>query len=228
MSNLLFPLATASVPVAGLDQRFPVHRIYCVGRNYADHAREMGADPTREAPFFFTKPYDALVSDGKNTPYPVQTDDFQHEVELVVALKSGGSDLSLAEAHEAIYGFAVGIDLTRRDLQTEAKKQGRPWCSAKAFDASAPIGSIAPTEHWKDLKHGEIKLEVNQQTRQLGQLAQMIWSVDEVISKLSTLFTLTAGDLIFTGTPAGVAPLTRGDVVTATITGLPPLQTKIV
>ncbi len=227
MNNPIFSVPQITVPIVGEQESFPVHRIYCVGRNYADHALEMGADPTREAPFFFTKPYDALITNGNSIPFPSQTNDLQHEVELVVALKNGGTDLTLEDASAAIYGYAIGIDLTRRDLQAEAKSKGRPWCAAKAFDSSAPISALTPADQWLQGDH-TISLAVNGQTRQNGKLSQMIWSVEEVIAKLSTLFTLAPGDLIFTGTPAGVAKLSPGDEITATITGLETLETKVV
>ncbi len=228
MNNPLFSVPQITVPVVGEQRFFPVHRIYCVGRNYADHALEMGADPTREAPFFFTKPYDTLITEGNSIPFPSQTQDLQHEVELVIALKSGGSDLTTEQASAAVYGYAVGIDLTRRDLQAEAKAESRPWCAAKAFDGSAPISAITPADKWRYSLDHSITLAVNGRTRQNGKLSQMIWSVNEIIAKLSTLFKLAPGDLIFTGTPAGVAKLEPGDKVIAAISGLEVLETEVV
>lgn len=211
-----------SAPVEGGGD-FPVRRIYCVGRNYADHAREMGADPTREAPFFFSKPRDALTGAGA-IPYPQATIDLHHEVELVLALGAGGADLTPEAAQACIWGAAVGIDLTRRDLQAEAKSKGRPWDTAKGFDASAPMGLIrkgpAP-------QAGPITLSVNGQTRQSGDLSDMIWSCAEILSHLSALFELAPGDLVFTGTPAGVGPLHPGDRAEARAGDLPGLQIMI-
>lgn len=201
-------------------------RIYCVGRNYADHAREMGADPSREAPFFFSKPADALVSG--NVPYPSLTSDFQHEVELVVALGRGGTDLSLTDATACIDAYAVGIDWTRRDLQAEAKRLGRPWDTAKGFDYSASIGPLCPGELAGDINAADIELFVNGVRRQSGNTRQMIWSVPEIIAELSRYYCLKAGDLIYTGTPAGVAAVNIGDDIVARVTGLEPLQLTIV
>ncbi|KAA5804725.1 fumarylacetoacetate hydrolase family protein [Alkalicaulis satelles] len=216
------PPAPVLAPVSG-GQFFPVRRIYCVGRNYADHAREMGADPQREAPFFFSKPRDALVT-GNAAPYPPATNDLHHEVELVLALGRGGADLSLEDAQAAIWGAAVGIDLTRRDLQAQAKKAGRPWDTAKGFDASAPMGVIRPGPAPSS---GPITLNVNGQLRQSGDLADMIWSGPEIIAHLSRLFRLEPGDLIFTGTPAGVAAVSPGDVLEARAADLAPLSCTI-
>ena len=203
---------------------FPVRRVYCVGRNYADHAREMGADPDREFPFFFTKPRDA-AGNGAEIPYPPATRELHHEVELVLALKSGGADIPVAQALDHVLGAAVGVDLTRRDLQADAKKAGRPWDAAKGFDFSAPMGEIRPSA---PSVRGRIELDVDGRTRQSGDLAQMIWSSAEVIATLSTLFTLAPGDLIFTGTPSGVGPVARGQRADARIEGLPPLSFQMV
>lgn len=199
-----------SLPVAGTDQTFPIHRIYCVGRNYADHAREMGHDPDREPPFFFQKNPDNVVSDGR-FPYPAKSSDVHFEMELVVALKSGGTNIPETEAQNHIYGYAVGIDMTRRDLQGEAKKMGRPWEIGKAFDHSAPCSPIVPLSQSSLINKGRIWLDVNGTRRQDGNLNQMIWNIPETISYLSGLFTLTAGDLIMTGTPAGVGAIQKGD-----------------
>ncbi len=188
-----------------------MHRVYCVGRNYADHAIEMGHDPDREPPFFFTKPADAIVQDGATIPYPKATADLHHEVELVIALGSGGSDIPLEQAADHIFGYAVGIDLTRRDLQKTAKDLSRPWDTAKAFDQSAPCGAIRPASEIGHPDTGHISLTINGETRQQGDIAAMIWKGPEIVAYLSTLFELQAGDLIFTGTPAGVGPVNRGD-----------------
>ena len=196
--------------------RFPVRRIYCVGRNYNDHVVEMGGVPGREPPFFFQKPADALLLDG-NFPYPPATRDVHHEVELVVALQSGGKEIAISNAAQHIYGYAVGIDMTRRDLQGEAKKAGRPWEVGKAFDHSAPIGEINPKSDTGLLEHAGISLHVNGTQRQSSDISQMIWSVPEIISELSRLFELHAGDIIFTGTPSGVGPVQPGDKLHATI-----------
>jgi len=217
-----------TLAVEGDERRFPVRRIYCVGRNYAAHAREMGHDPDREPPFFFTKPADALVSDGATIPYPLATRDLHHEVELVVALGKGGTDISAAQALDCIFGYAVGIDLTRRDLQAEAKKLARPWDVGKAFDHSAPCSAIVPARAIGHPAQGRIRLTVNGIARQDGDLAQMIWSTPEVIAHLSRLFTLAPGDLIFTGTPAGVGPVERGDVLNGQIEGVGDLQVRVI
>ncbi len=201
---------------------FPVRRIYCVGRNYADHAREMGSDPSREPPFFFGKPADAVIQ-GHAVPYPPKTKQLHHEVELVVALKSGGRDLSPKDAEAAVFGYAVGVDLTRRDLQEEAKKTGRPWDMGKGFDASAPIGRILPRDRAMIEPGTAIRLSVDGKERQNGTISQMIWSVAEVLANLSTFVELKAGDLIFTGTPSGVGALDPGARVEARVDGLPRL-----
>ncbi|QXL85364.1 fumarylacetoacetate hydrolase family protein [Comamonas sp. NLF-1-9] len=231
MNHVFPPAASASVPVTGSAQRFPVHRIYCVGRNYAEHAREMGASG-REAPFFFMKPADAVLPAPADAsaamPYPPQTADLHHEVELVLALGRGGSDIAPEDAAAHIWGYAVGLDMTRRDLQAQAKKLGRPWCTAKGFDASAPIGAITPAARAGDIDDAEITLSVNGALRQSGRIAQMIWNCAEVISHLSRLWTLQPGDLVFTGTPAGVAAVARGDRLRAEVTGLEALSIEIV
>ena len=218
--SLAFPApAPTYVPIAGGRALFPVHRIYCVGRNYAAHVREMGGNE-REPPFFFQKPTDAIVSSGASVEYPPATNSLQHEVELVLAIGAPGSDVTVADARRLVFGYAAGVDLTRRDLQLEARKAGRPWESGKAFDASAPISSIV--RHGDALLHDSpsISLQVNAVTKQKGVLAEMIWSCDEVISRLSSLYTLQPGDLIFTGTPAGVGDLNPGDRVDAAVEGV--------
>jgi len=216
-----------TVPVADSDARFPVHRIYCVGRNYADHAREMGHDPDREPPFFFQKNPGNVVTDGR-FPYPPLSKDVQFEVELVVALGAGGSNLDPAAAGGLIFGYAVGLDMTRRDLQGAAKKLGRPWEVGKAFEASAPIGPVVPASVVGHLASGAIWLDVNGVRRQSGDLGQMIWSIPQQIAILSTLFTLRAGDLVMTGTPAGVGPIAVGDRMRAHVDGLPALEAVVV
>ena len=215
-----------NLPIRGTEQRWNVHRVYCVGRNYAEHAREMGADPSREPPFFFGKPADAVLAG--DVPYPSMTQDFQHEVEWVLALGRGGRNLDLAEAETCIDAYAVGIDWTRRDLQTEAKRAGRPWEVAKAFDHSATIGLLQRRADTGPLHTGKIWLSVNEIVRQEGRLEDMIWSAPEIIAELSRYFLLAAGDLIYTGTPAGVGPVQVGDTVTAGIDGLAPLSLRVI
>jgi len=220
-----------SVPVTGSVDIFPVHRIYCVGRNYVDHAKEMG-HTGREAPFFFMKPNDAVLPVPAGTtgelPYPAQTQDFQHEMELVVAIGKGGSDIGVADALSHVWGYAIGLDMTRRDVQGAAKKQGRPWETGKAFEHSAPIGSITPAALAGDVKHAAITLHVNGELRQGSSIDMLIWNVAETIADLSTYFTLQPGDLIYTGTPAGVAAVQRGDELVGAIDGLGELRVKIV
>lgn len=225
---VLTPPAQAAVPVAG-GGLFPVRRIFCVGRNYAEHSREMGGDPTREAPFFFTKPADAVLTGGAAMPWPTPTDDLHHEIELVVAIGTGGADIPVEAARGHIWGYGVGIDMTRRDLQAIAKKAGRPWDMAKGFDHSAPIGDLVPaTSLPADFgAAGPITLMVNGETRQQGDLGQMIWSVAEIIATLSTLVRLAPGDLIFTGTPAGVAGVKPGDVLEGRAGALPTVHVTI-
>ncbi len=220
------PPAPVSVPVLGDRGLFPVRRVYCVGRNYAEHAREMGHDPDREAPFFFMKAPDTLVTDGR-FPYPPATQDVHHEVELVVALGKGGRDIPVGEAQACIYGYAVGLDMTRRDLQAAAKKAGRPWEVAKAFDGSAPISPIVPAAQIGHPVRGAIWLDVNGERRQTGDLDQLIWPVDETIAYLSGLFELAPGDLIFTGTPSGVAAVQRGDRLLAHVDGIGDLAVEV-
>jgi fumarylpyruvate hydrolase len=218
---------TPAVPIAESPDTLPVRRIFCVGRNYAEHAREMGMDPDREPPFFFMKPADAIVPGGGTIPYPLRTTNLHHEIELVVALGRGGTQISSASALEHVFGYAVGLDLTRRDLQAEARKQGKPWDTAKGFDRSAPISPIVPASRCGHPARGRITLSVNGALRQQGDLADMIWNVPEIIAELSTLFELAAGDLIFTGTPAGVGRLVRGDVAQGQIEGVGELTLRI-
>jgi len=220
--------AQTSVEVAGTGERFPVHRIYCVGRNYAAHAREMGMDPEREPPFFFSKPADSVVPNGAPVPYPPRTGNLHHEIELVVAIGTGGRDIPLASALSHVFGYAVGNDLTRRDLQFAAREKGQPWDVAKGFDRSAPVTAIRRAAEVGHPERGRIWIEVNGEIRQQADLSEMIWSVPEIVAELSTLFDLAPGDLIFTGTPAGVGPVQRGDSLVGGIDGLETLRTTIV
>lgn len=213
--------------IQGSELHFPVRRVYCVGQNYADHAREMGSDPSRQLPFFFGKPAQAVHQSGR-FPYPTQSEDVQFELELVVALASGGADLSVDCARQAIYGYAVGLDMTRRDLQAQAKKSGRPWDVGKAFDFSAPCSAVVPAAQVGTLERGSVVLEVNGEVRQRGDLDQMIWNVPEILSHLSRWFRLEPGDLIFTGTPAGVGPVQVGDRLHGRIEGVGELQVEVV
>jgi fumarylpyruvate hydrolase len=224
---VLPPPPTPSVAVAGESGRFAVGRIFCVGLNYASHAQEMGSDPARQAPIFFMKPAAALLADGAPLPYPPRTQDFHHEVELVVAVGRGGRDLAAARALEHVYGYAVGNDYTRRDLQAAAKAHGRPWDIAKGFDHSAAIGSIHPAARIGHPRRASIWLAVNGAERQRGDIADMIWSVEGILAELSTLFRLEAGDLVYTGTPAGVAAVQVRDTVVAGIDGLGTLTNTI-
>ncbi len=209
-----------SLPVAGSDARFPVGRIYCVGRNYADHAREMGHDPDREPPFFFMKPANAIVQDGSAIAYPVKTKDVHHEIEMVVAIGKGGKDIPVEKALEHVWGYGVGLDMTRRDVQGEAKKMGRPWEMGKAFDESAPCSALKPASAIGHPAKGAISLKVNGQVKQQGDLAQQIWNVQEQIAYLSGMITLQSGDLIYTGTPAGVGPVKSGDKLEGHVDGV--------
>jgi fumarylpyruvate hydrolase len=218
-----FP-ATPVLPVAESNKTFPVGRIYCVGRNYAEHAREMGHDPEREPPFFFMKPADALVQNGATIPFPRMTKDLHHEIELVVAIGRGGADIAVEEALGHVFGYAVGLDMTRRDLQGEAKKMGRPWEMGKAFDHSAPCTAIAPAAIIGHPERGAIWLKVNGRTVQQGDLSEMIWKVPEVIAHLSRLVTLKPGDLVMTGTPAGVGPVRPGDRLEGHVDGVGDLR----
>jgi fumarylpyruvate hydrolase len=230
MSYVFQPAAPAAVPVAGGHDSFPVHRIYCVGRNYAEHAVEMG-HTGREPPFFFLKPADAAlyVPDGETgtMPYPTQTQNLHHEIELVVALGAGGRDIPVERAAELIWGYAIGLDMTRRDLQNEMKKQGRPWSIGKGFEHSAPIGPIHPKSATGELTKGAITLDVNGQRRQTGDLGDLIWNINETIATLSRAWTLAPGDLIFTGTPAGVGAVVPGDTLVGSVEGLGKLQLRI-
>lgn len=220
------PIPTAAVH--NTNDRFPVHRIYCVGRNYAEHAREMGHEPDREPPFFFQKNPDTIVPNDGVLPYPDNTHDVHHEVELVVALRVGGKRIPVQQALDCVYGYAVGLDMTRRDLQTQMKNMGRPWEVGKAFDFAAPCSAIRPVSDCDHPSTGEIWLEVNGEKRQQGDLNQMIWTVPEIITYLSGLFTLSPGDLIYTGTPPGVAAIQPGDVLYGGVTGVGELRVTVV
>jgi fumarylpyruvate hydrolase len=222
------PPAVVCLAIRDSADLFPVHRIFCVGRNYAEHAREMGHDPDRDPPFFFSKPPDALLPGDGVFPYPRASANVHHEVELVVALAAGGAEITPDRAPEHIFGYAIGLDMTRRDRQEEARKMGRPWDSAKAFDHSAPCSAIVPVSAIGHPDRGSIRLEVNGELRQDGDLAQMIWKTPEVIAYLSGLFTLAPGDLIFTGTPKGVGPVQRGDRLEGRIEGVGELRVEVV
>ncbi|MEZ5537743.1 MAG: fumarylacetoacetate hydrolase family protein [Thiolinea sp.] len=221
------PQPVPSVAVAGSEARFPVRRIFCVGRNYAAHAREMGRDPDREPPFFFTKPADAVVDDNQTIPYPPQTENFHYEAELVVAMGKGGKNIAEADALDHVWGYAIGNDLTRRDLQLVAREAGRPWDWGKAFDRSAVCGPVFPVDQVGHPDSGSIRLLVNDEVKQDGDLNELIWNIPEVISILSQTMEIKAGDLIYTGTPAGVGPLVPGDVCVVEIAGLGKLTTTI-
>ncbi|TFW16424.1 FAA hydrolase family protein [Massilia arenosa] len=220
MTDTVFKLEQPTAAIAGGTSRFPIRRVFCVGRNYAAHAREMGSDPTREAPFFFMKPADAVVAAEGTLPYPPLTGDLHHEIELVVAVGGTGVNLTPEQARSLVWGYGVGVDLTRRDLQAEAKNSGRPWDWAKGFDASGPCSPLVPVQQTGWLETGRIWLKVNGELRQQGDLADMIYNVAEVLSHISHSVALRPGDLVFTGTPSGVAPLAPGDQVTAGVDGV--------
>lgn len=233
--NYIFP----PMPIVGLaikdsEQQFPVRRVYCVGRNYADHAREMGSDPDREPPFFFCKANDSQsiipVKTGETAklPYPTLTQNLHFELELVVAIGKEGQNIAVENAHEHIFGYAIGLDMTRRDLQNQMKQGGRPWEIGKAFDYSAPIGDIVAKEHLPNIDNANIQLTVNGDVKQTSNISHLIWSIDETIANLSTYFTLKAGDLIFTGTPAGVGAVVKGDTMIGEIDGLGKIELIIV
>ncbi len=228
MSDFVFePLTRPSLPVQGTERRFPVRRVYCIGRNYAAHTIEMGGDPERDPPFFFQKNPDNLDCSGA-FPYPVQSSDVHHELELVVALKSGGVNIPVERALDHVYGYAVGLDMTRRDLQGEAKDLRRPWETGKAFEHSAPCGALVPAAGIGHPSKGLIQLKVNGEVRQTGDLDQMIWKVPEIIAYLSDYFELAAGDIIMSGTPSGVAAVARGDVMEAEVEGVGTLRVTVV
>lgn len=220
MTFVIDPPKQASIAVRGTQDRFPVRRIFCVGRNYAAHAREMGKDPDREPPFFFTKPADAVVENGATVPYPPETENFHYEIELVIAIGKGGSNIAEADVPGHVWGASVGIDLTRRDLQLAARDKGRPWDWGKAFDRSAPIAPLVPMADVSSLTNGRIWLAVNGEVKQDADIADLIWSVNEHVSILSHSIALAPGDIIMTGTPAGVGAMVPGDKVTGAVEGL--------
>jgi fumarylpyruvate hydrolase len=228
MRFVFSPPPPVGVAIAGSDDLFPVRRVYCVGRNYAAHAREMGTDPTREAPFFFTKPTDAIVPTGQEVPYPLRTQNFHHEIELVVAIGRAGTNIPITQARDHVWGYAVGNDLTRRDLQLQARDKGRPWDTGKAFDRSAVLSPLHAANKIGHVSSGRIWLTVNGAVRQDSDIKLLIWSVDEIVSELSTLFALAPGDLIFTGTPEGVGPMQPGDLVEGGIDGIDRISSHIV
>lgn len=227
MSHVFTPAAIPALPIQGSADTFPVRRVYCVGRNYADHAIEMGHDPNKEEPFFFQKNPDNLTT-GDTFPYPGKSSDVHHEIELIVCLGKGGEEIPVEDALSHVYGYAVGLDMTRRDLQGVAKKLGRPWEVGKAFEDSAPVSPVAPASEIGHPDSGAIWLKVNGETRQSGDLNQMIWKVAESISYLSGLFRLAPGDVIMTGTPAGVGAVSRGDVLEGHIDGIGDLKVTVV
>ena len=228
----LFTVPVTTIPVVGSDQAFPVRRIYCIGRNYAAHPREMGSDPTREPPFFFQKPTDAIqvvgIGEVADHPYPSLTKNYHYEVELVATLRSGGRNIPVERALDHVYGYAVGLDMTRRDLQRAMGDEKKPWEIGKSFDRSAPIGPVHPVETVGHLGKGAISLSVNGQVKQNSDLSNMIWNVAEQLAKLSEAFELRAGDIIYSGTPENVGPVTKGDVLLCKIQGLPDMSVKIV
>jgi fumarylpyruvate hydrolase len=228
MTYVFSPPPIPTLPVDGSDELFPVGRIFCVGRNYADHAREMGHDPHREPPFFFLKPGSAILPAGRDFPYPALTQNLHYEFELVAALATGGENIPAAEALRHIYGYAVGLDMTRRDLQDQAKALRRPWDAGKAFDHSAPCSRVVPAARIGHPERGAIWLDVNGQRAQSSDISALIWKVPEIIAQLSTLFTLVPGDLIFTGTPAGVGPVQRGDTLHGAVEGVAELTMRVV
>ncbi|CAB3915568.1 fumarylacetoacetate hydrolase family protein [Achromobacter animicus] len=232
MSFVFAPASPVAVPIAGSQDSFPVRRVYCVGRNYAAHAREMGFDPDREPPFFFCKPADAVVPVAEGSalslPYPPETANLHYEIELVAAIGKGGANISVDEALQHIYGYAVGLDMTRRDLQMKMREAGRPWELGKAFDQSAPIGPLHPAQSVKDIEKAGIWLQVNGADKQRSDIGKLIWSIAETIAYLSKYFRLEAGDLIYTGTPEGVGPVVRGDRMVGGVDGLGTLSVQMV
>ena len=228
MTYIIAPPAPPSLPILGSEQRFPIRRVFCIGRNYAEHAREMGASVDAAAPMFFCKPADAVVGDGADVPYPSATGDLHHEVEMVVALGSGGRDVDPEQALSLVWGYGVGLDLTRRDLQAQAKAKGHPWDVAKAFDHSAPVSALRPAAQASVDADTVLRLHVNDELRQQARLGEMIHDVPHILAALSRLFELKPGDLVFTGTPAGVAALQRGDRFHAELVGVAELAGQIV
>ena len=228
MSYIFPPKVISAVPIKDSDKLYPVNRIYCVGQNYSDHVLEMGGNPKQNPPVFFSKPANAIVIDNAEVNYPLATEELHHEVELVVALSEGGTNISEEQAENCIFGYAVGIDFTRRDLQVVAKKEGRPWDVAKGFDQSAPISPIKPLSEGKDLGNARISLSLNGEVRQDSMLHSMIWSVKEIIVELSRFYDLQPGDLVFTGTPSGVSAVVAGDHLVAEISGVGRLEFDVV
>jgi fumarylpyruvate hydrolase len=226
-SCVIAPPARAFLPVAGISQIFPVRRIYCVGRNYVAHVREMGGDESRDPPIFFQKPADSIVQDGTSIPYPSMTGNYHYELELVVALKEGGRDIAVADALDHIYGYGIGLDMTRRDLQMDLGKSGLPWEAGKAFDNSCPCSPIHPVEQVGHISEGAIRLTVDGETKQDSDLKLMIWKVPEIIANLSKYFMLQPGDIILTGTPAGVGPVVPGNELVGSIDKLGTLRVRI-
>ena len=224
---VIAPPAVSALPVEGSDQSFPVNRVFCIGRNYAEHAVEMGHDPNKEPPFFFFKTPGSLTSDGL-FPYPSKTSDVHHEIEMVVALHKGGSNIKVEDALDHVWGYGVGLDMTRRDLQGEAKKLGRPWEIGKSFERSGPCGPLVPASRIGHPSQGAVTLDVNGERRQAGDLNQMLWKVPEMIAILSEYFDLQPGDVIMTGTPAGVGPVSRGDVLTGRVEGVGEIEVRVV
>ncbi len=228
MTFAITPHAIPAIPVAGTDMRFPVHRIYCIGRNYADHAKEMGSEVDRAQPIFFNKPADAIVIGNGDVPYPSATRDLHHEVEMIVALATGGRDIAVKRALDHVYAYGVGLDLTRRDLQAAAKSKGNPWDIAKGFDCSAPVSDLHRSSEIGHPSHLQLSLSVNGERRQQTDIGEMVFSVAEIIHELAKLYDLQSGDLIFTGTPAGVAALVKGDRFLAELGGVAVLEGQIV
>lgn len=226
-SCVIAPPSRASLPVAGMSQIFPVRRIYCVGRNYVAHVREMGGDEARDPPIFFQKPTDSIVQDGSSIPYPPMTSDYHYELELVVAIKKGGRDIPVSDALDHIYGYGIGLDMTRRDLQMELGKSGLPWEAGKAFDESCPCGPLHPVDRVGHISEGNIRLAVDGETKQDSDLGLMIWKVPEIIANLSKYFMLQPGDIILTGTPAGVGPVVPGNQIVGSIDKLGTLTVRI-
>lgn len=228
MAYVISPVEAPALPVVGTTDLFPVNRIFCVGRNYADHVREMGGNPEREAPVFFMKPGSALLAEGKDFPYPARSEDVHYEFELVVAIGKGGANIPVEKALNHVYGYGAGLDMTRRDLQQDARKKGMPWEIGKSFDHSAPCSKIAPASKIGHPSKGKLWLELNGNRVQDSDISQLIWNVSEMVAALSTYFTLTPGDLIFTGTPAGVGPVKRGDVMRGSIETVGELTVRVV
>lgn len=230
MSYVFPPAEPRALPIVGSEQSFPIRRVYCVGRNYAAHAREMGFDPDREPPFFFCKPADAVVpvgAGGASIPYPSLTKNLHYELELVVAIGTGGRDIAVEQAGAHVFGFAVGLDMTRRDLQIKMRDQGRPWEIGKGFDFSAPIGPVTRAKACPSIGSANIELKVDGEVRQKSTIGHLIWSIEETIANLSTLFELQPGDVIFSGTPEGVGPITAGQQMVGKIDGLTPITVKV-